>query len=319
MLGRPILLPVSVGFVLATTCTAASPEEAAPVAPSPSSAALVGEEPAGGAADGAEAPGPGLPDPNAPLSRAPARLAARFTETTRSLHAAIDGWRASGGIRRWPPPRAVVLLALDQQRITQVLAGVGDARRDEAIGRLPRDVRPAARDATFAAMRLADGLAGIVVDVPIEMRTRAPVPAETLRVHYRRASRRFDVPWTLLAAVHFMETKFGRVVSASWAGAQGPMQFLPSTWDAFGMGGDIHDTRDAIFGAANYLAATGSPGDDRAALWAYNPVDYYGDAVLAYDRMMRRDGRTFYALYNWQVFVRTEAGLVQLTGPGADR
>jgi hypothetical protein len=41
--------------------------------------------------------------------------------------------------------------------------------------------------------------------------------------------------------------------------------------------------------------------------------------VLAYDRMMRRDGRTFYALYNWQVFVRTEAGLVQLTGPGADR
>jgi membrane-bound lytic murein transglycosylase B len=157
-----------------------------------------------------------------------------------------------------------------------------------------------------------------VVDLPVEMRTRAPLPADTLRAHYRRASRRFGVPWTLLAAVHFMETKFGRVVSPSWAGAQGPMQFLPSTWEAFGMGGDIHDTRDAILGAANYLAATGSPGDDRAALWAYNPVDYYGDAVLAYDRLMRRDVSNFYILYNWQVFVRTRAGLAQLTGPGAD-
>jgi hypothetical protein len=96
------------------------------------------------------------------------------------------------------------------------------------------------------------------------------------------------------------------------------MQFLPSTWDAFGMGGDIYDTRDAILGAANYLSATGSPHDDRAALWAYNPVDYYGDVVLAYDRLMRRDARNFYALYNWQVFVRTTSGLVQLTGPGAD-
>ena len=29
------------------------------------------------------------------------------------------------------------------------------------------------------------------------------------------------------------------------------MQFLPSTWDAYGLGGDIHDPHDAILGAAN--------------------------------------------------------------------
>jgi hypothetical protein len=310
-----------IGFVLAAaSCTEATPTEngEGPRVPaSPSPATHVGD---GGAAasDGAEGSEPSLPDPNAVLPRDPALLAARLTRTTRALNDAIGDWRASGGTGTWPPPRVVRRLALDQQRIYQVLAGMGKNRLDATIRRLASDVRPAARDASLAAVRLADGLAGVVVDEPVEMRTRAPMPADTLRTYYERASHRFDVPWTLLAAVHFMETKFGRVVSPSWAGAQGPMQFLPSTWDAFGMGGDIYDTRDAILGAANYLSATGSPGDDRAALWAYNPVDYYGDVVLAYDRLMRRDVRNFYALYNWQVFVRTKSGLMQLTGPGAD-
>jgi soluble lytic murein transglycosylase-like protein len=311
---------VIVGLVLAAACSGATPAEdgeGSRVPASPSPATLVGE---GGtaASDGAEGSGASLPDPNAVLPRDPALIAARLTQTVRALNDAIDEWRSSGGTGEWPPPRGVVRLALDQQRIYQVLAGMGKSRLDATVRRLASDVRPAARDASLAAVRLAEGLAGVVVDEPIEMRTRAPMPADTLRAYYERASRRFDVPWTLLAAVHFIETKFGRVVSPSWAGAQGPMQFLPSTWESFGMGGDIYDTRDAILGAANYLAATGSPGDDRAALWAYNPVDYYGDVVLAYDRLMRRDVRNFYALYNWQVFVRARSGLVQLTGPGAD-
>ncbi|HEX5938331.1 MAG TPA: lytic transglycosylase domain-containing protein [Actinomycetota bacterium] len=241
-----------------------------------------------------------------------------MTATSRALDRSIEQWRSSGGTEAWPPPRSVAWLALDQQRTYQLLATMGGTRRRATLARLAPAIRPEARDATYASMRLASGLAGIVVDDPAEMRTRAPLPAATLRRYYARAARRFGVPWTLLAAVHFIETKFGRVISSSWAGAQGPMQFLPSTWEAYGLGGDIHEPRDAIFGAANYLAATGSPRDDRAALWAYNPVDYYGDAVLAYDRLMRRDVRSFYALYNWQVFVRGRSGLVQLTGPGAD-
>jgi hypothetical protein len=35
---------------------------------------------------------------------------------------------------------------------------------------------------------------------------------------------------------NYAESKFGRVVSASSAGAQGPMQFIPSTWAAYGLG-----------------------------------------------------------------------------------
>jgi hypothetical protein len=320
MSSRRISLSLIAGLVLATACSGVTTEGdigGTPATGSPSPSTVVGDEEAGAPGD-AEGSAPPLPDPNSWLPREPATLAERLTGTTRSLGAAIDEWRSSGGTGRWPPPRPVVLLALEEQRIYQVLAAMGERRREATLRRLAPAIRPAARDATFAAMRLEDGFGGVVTEEAPEMRTRAPLPAETLRALYERASRRFDVPWTLLAAVHFMETKFGRVVSPSWAGAQGPMQFLPSTWEAFGMGGDIHDTRDAIPGAANYLSATGSPADDRAALWAYNPVDYYGDAVLAYDRLMRRDVRAYYALYNWQVFVRGPSGLVQLTGPGAD-
>ena len=35
------------------------------------------------------------------------------------------------------------------------------------------------------------------------------------------------------------------------------MQFLPSTFAAYGNGGDIHAPRDAILAAGRYLAANG--------------------------------------------------------------
>jgi membrane-bound lytic murein transglycosylase B len=66
---------------------------------------------------------------------------------------------------------------------------------------------------------------------------------------------------------NYAESKFGRVVSASSAGAQGPMQFIPSTWAAYGLGGDVHDPHDAILGAANYVHASGAPGNYRVALF----------------------------------------------------
>jgi soluble lytic murein transglycosylase-like protein len=108
----------------------------------------------------------------------------------------------------------------------------------------------------------------------------------------------------------------GRIASSSSAGAQGPMQFLPSTWEVYGLGGDIRDEHDAILGAANYLSASGSPGDDRGALFHYNPVPAYVTAVTAYANAMSRDPDLFYAYYNWQVFVRTRHEDVRLTGPG---
>ena len=86
------------------------------------------------------------------------------------------------------------------------------------------------------------------------------------------------------------------------------MQFLPGTWRAYGLGGDVHDPRDAILGAANFLRASGAPRNLRRALYAYNPSSLYVDAVLAYGRVMRRDVRAFYGFHAWQVFVRTRSG-----------
>jgi hypothetical protein len=258
-----------------------------------------------------------VPEPDSWLPGSPVRLAERLTRTTRALHAAIGAWLASGGTDRWPPPREVVLLALDQQRIYQVLAGRAD-RREATIGALPPGLRPAALDIAEAGASLRAGLGRITFDGPITMRTRAPLPPDDLLAIYRKAGRRFGVPWNLLAAINFVETKFGRVVSSSWAGAQGPMQFIPSTWAAYGMGGDIHDTHDAILGAANYLRANGAPEHTYGAVFAYNPVRWYVDAILRYARRMRRDPDAFYAFYNWQVFVRLRSGPVQVTGPGSD-
>jgi hypothetical protein len=316
---RPIVLVcLSAALAASVGCSTVPAEVSGRHQPS-ARVALDGTVGASGAADAGDGTDPErwLPDPNAVLPRAPARLAERMTRTTRGLLDAIDRWRASGRTDEWPPPREVVLLALDLQRSVQSLAASG-RRREATIAAVPTPVRPAIRDAAEAAAALRTGMGPVTSDEPITMRTRAPSPPDVLLGYYREAAHRFGVPWTLLASIHFMETKFGRVVSNSWAGAQGPMQFIPSTWAAYGLGGDIRDTRDAIHGAANYLRANGAPREPRRALWAYNPVAYYGEAVLRYERQMRRDERMFYAFYSWQVFVRTSSGSVQLTGPGAD-
>jgi membrane-bound lytic murein transglycosylase B len=153
------------------------------------------------------------------------------------------------------------------------------------------------------------------------LRTRTPragpaAPASKLLSYYHEGERRFGVPWRVLAAVNFVESAFGKVRSASAAGAQGPMQFMPATWRAYGLGGDVHDPHDAIMGAANYLRASGGRRDIRGALHAYNPSPTYVDAVLRYARRIRVDLDAFYTFYNWQVFARTSAGEKRLTGPG---
>jgi hypothetical protein len=127
-----------------------------------------------------------------------------------------------------------------------------------------------------------------------------PLPAGELLYDYRLAQRHFGVPWQVLAAVNLVESAFGRVVNHSSAGAQGPMQFLPATWRAYGLGGDIHSPRDAILGAANYLHQSGAPGDTARALYAYNPSRLYIAAVLAYAREMRDDPLAFPAYYSWE-------------------
>jgi membrane-bound lytic murein transglycosylase B len=142
------------------------------------------------------------------------------------------------------------------------------------------------------------------------------LPASVLLRDYREAERRFKVPWTVLAAVNFVESKFGKLRNASAAGAQGPMQFMPATWRHYGLGGNVHDAHDAILGAANYLHASGAPHDLRGALRHYNPSRSYVDAVLRYARRISSDRTMFFAFYNWQVYLKTSLGDRRVTGPG---
>ena len=130
----------------------------------------------------------------------------------------------------------------------------------------------------------------------------APAPAAQLLAAYRAAQAKLAVPWEYLAAIHLVETRTGRIRGTSSAGAQGPMQFLPSTWKRYGRGGDIQATGDAILAAARLLAANGAPTDMARALYAYNPSRRYVRAVSAYASQLRANPRAFLGYYHWQVF-----------------
>jgi membrane-bound lytic murein transglycosylase B len=82
------------------------------------------------------------------------------------------------------------------------------------------------------------------------------------------------------------------------------MQFIPSTWRAYGLGGNVHDPHDAILGAANYLRANGARTDERAALFHYNPSSLYVDAVERYAHRMAHVRWAFAEYYDWRVLTR---------------
>ena len=123
----------------------------------------------------------------------------------------------------------------------------------------------------------------------------ADIPPDYLAL-YQQAGQRYGLPWELLAAVGKVECDHGRLPhqactvegAENEAGAGGPMQFLAGTWAAYGVDadGDGRASRwspaDAIFAAANYLRASGAPGDVRAALFAYNHSAAYVERVLAW-------------------------------------
>ena len=115
------------------------------------------------------------------------------------------------------------------------------------------------------------------------------IPPEYLPIYQTAASTCEGLDWTILAAVHKVETGFGSGKATSSAGAQGPMQFMPATFEVYGMDGDadgitdINDLEDAIFSAANLLCANGAGNPERlaSAIWNYNHSDEYVNEVLA--------------------------------------
>jgi membrane-bound lytic murein transglycosylase B len=142
-------------------------------------------------------------------------------------------------------------------------------------------------------------------------RIRAPLPASELLADYRAAQQATGVPWQYLAAINLVETRMGRIVGVSSAGAEGPMQFLPSTW-ARCCHGDVWNDREAILGAATYLAQSGAPADMTAAILKYNPNEVYLEMVTNYAAVLQADPRAYAGYYDWQVFYGSGAGDVRL-------
>lgn len=115
------------------------------------------------------------------------------------------------------------------------------------------------------------------------------IPSDLLPVYETAAATCDGLDWTILAAIHRIESGFGtESVPDSPKGAQGPMQFMPSTFRSYGVDGDgdgiarISDPEDAIFSAANLLCANGAgdPARLEAAIWTYNHSDAYLAEVI---------------------------------------
>lgn len=231
------------------------------------------------------------------VSAAPARLAGAIDSAQR----VIDD--------RGSTPRQLADAGLVEQLATLRLDGMAPHARRAALALLD----PPAATAMRADVRAAAALAGLTTPrrrLP-PWRIAAPPPAPALLGYFRAAEARYGVGWEYLAAIEFVETRFGRVRGRSTAGAQGPMQFMPATWAEYGTG-SIDDPRAAVMAAARYLVAAGAPRAMTSALYRYNHSLGYVRAVETYARAMRADPRAFVGYYSWQVVYAYARGTVIL-------
>ena len=126
----------------------------------------------------------------------------------------------------------------------------------------------------------------------------AGIPADYLTWYAGAAATCPSLPWPVLAGIGMVESDHGQSAlpgvhsGANSAGAEGPMQFLPGTFDEFAVNADPgqplspYDAADAIYTAARMLCADGARGGSTAgieqAIFAYNHADWYVTEVLSW-------------------------------------
>jgi membrane-bound lytic murein transglycosylase B len=288
-LARSIL---AVASALLMTGCAASRGVPAETAPAPTATVVVSAT-----ATPSPAPTPTPREEPPPVAADPAAIAAQLAVAER----AVRDRSVTGAELSWTGHL--------QQRVYRTLAARPEWR-DAFLAALPADVRPVA----IANLDATADLRATVVpgpDLPKAWKIVDPAPLDDLARYYHDAEVEFGVPWSYLAAIHLVETRMGRIRGTSVAGAQGPMQFMPGTWAAYGEG-DVNSDRDAIRAAARYLRANGAPATMAAALFRYNNSQRYVRAVTAYAEVMRAEPDAYRGYYHWQVYYLTTRGDILL-------
>ena len=224
----------------------------------------------------------------------PAGLAAQLADAERTLR--------DGGADELATAKAALAHQVAYRQL-----GAHPEWEAEVLARLPPELRRPA-ELNAAARREFRGMHRTLSPTLPAWRIVAPEPADVLLAAYREAEAAFGIPWKYLAAVNLVETGFGRIRGTSTAGAQGPMQFLPATWAAYGAGGDIEDTHDAIMGAARYLAANNGAADIDHALYRYNHSHRYVRGVRFYADLIVEHPRAFLAYYHWGIWYLSDQG-----------
>jgi murein DD-endopeptidase MepM/ murein hydrolase activator NlpD len=137
---------------------------------------------------------------------------------------------------------------------------------------------------------------------PASLSTPPAQPQELARDRleslWKGAGAVYGIPWQVLAAINEVESNFGRNMGPSSAGAIGWMQFMPSTWERWGVDADGDgvanpwSAEDAIYAAARYLAASGGQDDIARAVFSYNHAQWYVDEVLGLAKLFHDSGTT---------------------------
>jgi hypothetical protein len=167
---------------------------------------------------------------------------------------------------------------------TQPLAEASDGGAQFEPGGAPTLANPTTTIAPFGPAPI--GVPNFVID-------SFEIPPFLLPI-YQACGTEYGIPWEVLAAINKIETDFGKNLNVSSAGAVGWMQFLPSSWETYGLDAngdgrkDPYNPVDAICAAAHYLKVAGGQKNLYGAILAYNHANWYAQEVLTYARAYGR-------------------------------
>jgi hypothetical protein len=201
-----------------------------------------------------------------------------------SLNASEAGNESAGGVRR----NQSLGGGTESGGVTAPSATGGDQTPAEGAdggsqfdqGGAPTGANPTTTFAAFGPSPI--GVPNFVID-------SFEIPPFLLPI-YQACGTEYGIPWEVLASINKIETAFGTNMGPSTAGAVGWMQFLPSSWEMYGLDAngdgrkDPYNPVDAICAAAHYLKVAGGSSDLYHAIFAYNHADWYVQEVLLYAR-----------------------------------